>query len=277
MGPLGQLGIAVLLLVGAATAICMLTGYQRRSYAVLPESAQLIVGDVPVPLGHLAATFQPRLMHRPNDFSPPAIVMWWEAIDSGDDVVLVYHPVWQDERHPSSLLHWFYYVYRAIVYGIPVRDIEYIQVNISLRSGTIRRLRYEASTASYYSQAISQHIKVTLARSATGFEERALMPDGTLRQRAIRSPQPPLTFGITTWSHQFSLLDDTPGAYTVPVTMPLAPLSDADYAKYKLARRSQGDFATPEAMISKIAKGIVQAVFLGPPYLISRLRNEATR
>lgn len=251
----------------------MLTGYQRRTYPIMSESDDVIVGGNAIPLQRLAATFQPQLVHRVGDFSPPALIMWWEAIDAGNDIVLIYHPVWQDERHPAPLLHWIYYVYRAIVYGIPVRDIEYIQININRSSGSIQKIRYEDSTASAYDQPFAQHVQIIIERSGADFKETARLQNSSLRVKNIRLSGPALTFAIATWSHQLVLLENGGGIYTVPVPMPLEHLKEGDYVKHKLARRSQGDFETQEGMIGRAAKRVVQTLFLGLPHLISKVSH----
>jgi hypothetical protein len=200
--------------------------------------------------------------------------MWWEAIDAGDDIVLIYHPVWQDERHPVPLLHWIYYIYRAIVYGMPVRDIEYIQININRDDGSIQKIRYEGSTATSYDQPLTEHIHVIIERSVIGYREMARMQNNTFRVRNIQIAGPVLTFGVATWSHQLILLENGAGTYTIPISMPLEHLTEENYTKHKLARRSQGDFVTQEGAVGRSAKMVVKIIFMGLPFLISKVRHE---
>ena len=56
--------------------------------------------------------------------------------------------------------------------------------------------------------------------------------------------------------------------------MPLEHLTERNYTTYKLARRSQGDFATQEGVIGRAAKMVVQTIFMGLPFLISKVRHE---
>ena len=239
-----SIGVVVVFLL-ATTALCLLTGNTRRSYSTLARSDEVIVAGKTVALEQLAASYQPQLAQRAGEKSPPALTMWWEAIDAGDAIALVYHPVWQDERHPAPLLHWLYYAYRAIVYGMPVRDIEYIQINISRADGRIQRVRYEGSTATAYNQPIAEHIRITIDRSGAEYTETATLPDEQPRVRPVQVAGPRLSFGIATWSHQFILLENCADSYTVPVPMTLVYLTEENYAKHKLARRSQGDFRYP--------------------------------
>lgn len=272
----GSIGVVIVLLLLATTALCLSTGNTRRSYSTLARSDEVVVAGKTVALEQLAASYQPQLAQRAGEESPPALTMWWEAIDAGDAVALVYHPVWQDERHPDPLLHWLYYAYRAIVYGMPVRDIEYIQINISRADGRIERVRYEGSTAAAYDQPIAEHIRITIDRSGAEYTETATLPNNETRARPVRVAGPRLSFGITTWSHQFVLLEEAVGSYAVPVPMPLAYLTEENYAKHKLARRSQGDFVTREGAVGRTAKSVIRTVMLGPPYILSQLRYANT-
>ena len=200
--------------------------------------------------------------------------MWWEAVDTGDSTILVYHPVWQDERNPLPLLHWIYYAYRTIVYGTPVRDIEYIQININRATGLIDRIRYKGSTAADYNVPMAQHIRFVIDRADGDYIETATLPNNNMRVRSLQLASTRPIFGIATWSHQFVLLENGAADYTIPVSMPLEYLTEENYAQHKLARRSQGDFATREGIVGRTAKSVMQIVMLGPPYLFSKLRYD---
>lgn len=179
-------GVVLFVVLVATTLLCLLTGNARRSYVTLGRSDSVIVLGKTIALEQLAAAFQPLLVQRPGDHSPPALTMWWEAVDNGDSIVLVYHPVWQDERNPLPLLHWMYYAYRTIVYGIPVRDIEYIQININRATGLIDRMRYEGSTAGDYNVPMAQHIRVVIDRADGDYIETATLPNNDIRVRSLQ-------------------------------------------------------------------------------------------
>ena len=120
----------------------MLTGYQRRTYPIMSESDDVFVGGNAIPLQRLAAPFS---------------LSWCidrRLLAAGSNHVVGSYRRWRryrvglppglaGRRHPAPLLHWIYYVYRAIVYGMPVRDIEYIQINITRRDGLIQKILYE--------------------------------------------------------------------------------------------------------------------------------------
>jgi hypothetical protein len=199
---------------------------------------------------------------RKGTMSPPTLGMWWEAIDAGDTIALIYHPVWQDEVHPIPWVDKLYRIYRAIYYGTPVRDIEYIQVNIRRRDGLIQRIRYEDSSADSYYAPISSHRPVTINRDGCDYVEQSN------RSKKVLVSGDQIYLGIATWSHQLTLLDDNNYGYTIPGSMPLMYLHEEDYKEYRLARRSQGDFKTRENIFSKITKIILVLAVMSLPYII---------
>jgi hypothetical protein len=187
--------------------------------------------------------------------------MWWEAIDTGTSIALVYHPVWEDERHPNRLFNALYRLYRAIVYGTPIRDIEYIQINVNCSNGLIQRIRYEGSSAASYDDWFATHTLVAIDRVGSQYIETVSFSGMRSTVRSVRIDGPSLRFGVVTWSHQFALINDDAEAYSVPVNMPLAYLTDKDYQRYKMARRSQGDFSTKESILPKLAISLL-AIFV---------------
>lgn len=81
--------------------------------------------------------------------------MWYEAVQEDESLVLIYHPVWEKEIHPNPILHRLYSAFRAVYYGLPLLDIEYIQININREDGTIRKVRYETSVPGDYYRVTS--------------------------------------------------------------------------------------------------------------------------
>jgi hypothetical protein len=157
---------------------------------------------------------------------------------------------------------------------MPIRDIEYIQLNINRSDGSIQRVRYEGSSATSYDDSFAEHIHITIDQHGPAYIETATIPNNEPRVRPIRIAGSRLHFGIATWSHQFVLLEDSAGHYTVPVLMSLEYLTEENYTKYKLARRSQGDFATTEDIVGRAATTFIRTAMLGLPYLLSRVRHE---
>lgn len=277
MASAGSIGVFLLLTITATSIVCLLTGYARRSYPTLGRSTSVVVAGNTISLEQLASSFQPQLFLPASVNSPPALTMWWEAIDADDSIALVYHPIWQDEWHPSPVLHWIYYIYRIIVYGIPVRDIEYIQINVNRSDGIIQRIRYEGSFSKSYGDWINEHRYITINRIGSQYIETTHATRNSKPQdRTVKISGSRLHFGIATWSHQFVLLEGNPQQYIVPVHMALAHLSEDDYTRYKLARRSQGDFVTKESIVSIVAKSIIRTLILGLPYIFLQFTYRET-
>jgi hypothetical protein len=249
------------------------TGHTGRSYSILDHHAPVVVAGRPITLEGLAASFQPQLFQEHGCYSPPPLKMWWEAIDSAGAIALVYHPVWQDERHPVTILHWVYYIYRAIVYGIPVRDIEYIQINIRRSDSLIQRIRYEGNTALSCNEWYGKHTFITINRQGSQYVKTTTVNNSSNAQ-AVQIDYPTLNLRIATWSHQFDLIENENKKGLYAIQMPLEYLTEEKYRKYKLARRSQGDFATKESIVGRVAKSIISVVILGVPYLLSQLRTD---
>ena len=263
--------IFILAVIVTAGVISFITGNRSRSYRALSPFASVVISEKSVSLDDLARSFKPELFLSPGDSSPPALEMLWEAVDAGDSIALIYHPVWQDERHPSPILHWIYYAYRAIVYGVPVRDIEYIQVNVSKAGGFIKKIRYEGSSSSIYNSWLVNHTMVTIEKNGDIYVETVISSGIPAHVNDVQIIGPNLGFGIESWSHQFKLLNNNSRSkYTIPVTMPIKPLTETDYAKYKLARRSQGDFVTEDSIIGRSAKSVMGILVLGVPYIVSK-------
>lgn len=188
--------------------------------------------------------------------------MWYEAVQEDESLVLIYHPVWEKEIHPNPILHRLYSAFRAVYYGLPLLDIEYIQGNINREDGTIRKVRYETSVASDYYRALPPHRYVFVNKDNGTYSKKVLDNDGKVVEETTDISLPlrdgrRLSFGILTWSHQLILLDANPDDYTIEMQMPLEYLSEQDYAKYKFCRKSQGDYVTTE---SKIVLSVVAII-----------------
>jgi hypothetical protein len=254
-----------------AALVAIMTGAIKRSYPTLESKALVSVKGSVISIEDLAFKHQPLLFMRENTTSPPALGMWWEAIDGGDTIALIYHPVWQDEAHPIPWVDKLYRAYRAIYYGIPIRDIEYIQVNISRSDGLIQRIRYEDTTADSYYAPTSDHRPVIINRDGYDYIEQS----NQSKKVSVNGAQ--IRFVIATWSHQLTLFEDNNHSYTAPVNMQLAYLHEEDYKRYRLARRSQGDFVTRESFVGKITKVILIVTIMLLPYTIVRLREKLKR
>jgi len=260
--------LVLVLTTGVAALVAIMTGAIKRDYPTLDSFALVSVNDSIVSIENLALEYLPLLFMREGTTSPPALGMWWEAIDAGDTIALIYHPVWQDEVHPIPWVDKLYRVYRAIYYGTPIRDIEYIQVNIRRSDGLIQRIRYEDTTATSYYAPTSDHRPVIINRDGYDYIEQS----NQSKKFSVNGAK--IRFGIVTWSHQLTLLEDNNHSYIVPVNMQLVYLHEEDYKSYRIARRSQGDFVTRESFLGKITRIVLIVTIMLLPYVIVRLREK---
>jgi hypothetical protein len=196
-------------------------------------------------------------------------------------LVLVYHPAWENEIHPNPILHRLYSAYRAVYYGLPLWDIEYIQININREDGTIRKVRYETSVSGDYYRALSLHHYVFVNKDNGTYNKKVVDGDGKLIGETTDISLPlrdghRLSFGILTWSHQLILLDASPEGYTIEMQMPLEHLSERDYAKYKFCRKSQGDYVTTESKIILSVLTIISFLAITlPGFILAKKRRIA--
>jgi hypothetical protein len=265
--------VGFLLSLVALATFLMFTGYVSRSYEVLKPDEKVKIANDWLTLTDVALKYQPQFYMRPDTTSPNVLMLWWHAVDdrTSNTLALIYHVTWEDEILPNPLLHQLYRIYRAIYYGMPVRDIEYVQINISYIDGTIQRVRYEGTFADNYDSLISEHKIIKIISHKDGVLEYSYRVDGSIVSiREIDSLEVPLRFGVASWSHQFVLLDPEDILYTQKLEMPLVYLDDDNYRRYKFARKSQGDYVTHESSLVRFASIVLFICFLGLPYIFWR-------
>lgn len=248
------------------------TGYIKRGYSVLLPGQKVTLADETTSVENLAATYQPILFMQEGTTVPTPQKMFWEAIDTKESVAIVYRTFWEDEVHPRPIVHYLYALYRSAFYTI--HDIEYIQINISKKDKTINRIRYEDTAADSYHSTIVPHRYVTINKQENSYE--MIFKDGKKsngQARKVSIVETRLKFGVASWSHQFTLLENGSDRYSIRMNIPLEYLTEEDYVKYKLARRSQGDFVTKENPVMKCIGIIILVTIMGIPYLFLRLKK----
>lgn len=266
--------LGFLILITSFVFFLVMTGHLPRSYKVFDPNRQIEISGVFLTVEEVAKRYKPHFYMRSDTFSPPALMLWWHAIDDQENrsLVLIYHVLWEDEIHPNPIIHNIYRLYRALYYGIPVRDIEYVQINISYEDGSIRRVRYEGTFSDDYYAPIHKHKMVLITSDGNNATEYMLQNDGSVQlSRKIPPPEKPLCFGVVSWSHQFVLLNSNKSSYDSKISIPLKFLSDEEYQKYKFARRSQGDFVSREDSLVVFMAGFLFFFLLGIPYTVWRL------
>lgn len=265
---------SILISLVALATFLIFTGHVSRGYEVLSPDEKVNIANNWLTTEDVAIKYQPYFYMRPDTTSPDALMLWWHAVDDrqSNTLALIYHATWEDEILPNPFLHHLYRIYRAIYYGIPVRDIEYVQINVSYLDGTIQRVRYEGTFSDRYNSLISEHKIIKIISYKDTVLEYSYRTDGSIvSTREIKSLEVPLRFGVASWSHQFILLDSEDASYTQKLEMPLVYLDDDSYRRYKFVRKSQGDYVTRESPIVRFAALFLMICFLGLPYTVLRI------
>ncbi len=258
------------LLVGGLIGLAV-TGYERRAYPTLPPDSTLTLAGQTVSVRDLAERYQPALFLRAGTESPPLLWVWYEAVANVEagTVSLVYYHAWQGEINPNPVVDVLYAGFRALYYGYPLYDIEYQQVDVALADGAIQRVRFETGAADDFYAVVSEHRVVTLTRLPSGryrqeVGDRAGQILAAESEVDVEAADGRLRLGVQTWNHMSVLLSQSPDpAYpkAVPVA-PLRALTDEDYARYRFARKSQGDHQTVENPFARPVAGLIGAAAL---------------
>jgi hypothetical protein len=248
-----------------------LTGHQPRGYPV-PDPDKLIdFRDSRVRLSDLAAAYRPDLYHDTSHPTPPLRFIWYEPVVQADSLDLTYYYAWENERHPHPLVHAYYSAFRAVYYGYPLYDVEYVQVTLSRETGRVLTARFETAPSSSYQQPFPEHrtavtefpeagspILRTYGRRGRLLEETALEKVPLQNRR--------LQLASQTWNHLHTWRLGP--AYDQQLEAPLRYLTGDEYQENKFVRKSQGEHHTREALPSLILGTLTRLVFLFLPGLI---------
>jgi len=263
--------LLVVLLVGLA-----LSGHNSRGYKVLASDNLVEIMGKQITVSELAADNLPQYFIRSETSSPPLLWIWYEAIPTETRVDIVYYLVWEGEINPNPFIDRFYWIFRTVYYGYPVRDIEYIQVGISRSDGSIDRIRFETSLTSDYYAVFSKHTIVQLDRlSGNTFRElltdnKGSLLNSTQEIEVALLPNGCLPMGVSTWNHLSTLLTPGNANYSIKLSAPLKYLTEFDYKYYKFVRKSQSDYHTAENHIETSLTILAAFILIGlPGFVIS--------
>jgi hypothetical protein len=263
--------IFVLLGVGILFA-CAITGYDKRSYHVLQPDQAVKVGDLTQTVEELATDYRPKAFLRRTTPSPPLLWIWYEAVPTPNGIDLIYYLVWENEIHPDPILHKLYILFRAAYYGYPLYDIEYFQIGVSRTDGTVSRLRFETSPGDNYFSTLSEHVVVLLQRRDDGtYDEIRTTQRGRELSRSsgitAQFDGRRVLIAVQTWNHLTRLLtpEDKERDFSPLPEVPLKYLSEAEYARFKFVRKSQGDHRTEESKWTLPVAILASLFFLALP------------
>ena len=259
--------LILILLVGGT----YLTGHQTRDYQVSPPDQEIDFLGKQVKLSELADIYQPDLYHNSSYETPPLLWIWYEPILQDNYLDIIYSYAWENEINPIKVLHIYYSQFRAVFYGYPVYDIEYIQVRISRENGNVVYARFETSSSNDYDKPFQEHLvnKVTI-NSYQDFVEKKYNQDGDLLSEESTTGKVVINNRIQiasqTWNHMQRIkIDET---YDQKIDAALRFLDEEEYRKYRFVRKSQSDYQTEENFISNSISAVTKFIFLTLPAAI---------
>jgi hypothetical protein len=268
--------VSLLCAVGIAGELlaAALTGRAARGYAYLPQDATVTLNGEVLSLEEVAHRYRPQVTMDPRYMPPTVGTIWYQGVEQNDAVpredalTLVYYLDWDNEIHPQPILHVLYEIYRQAVYG-STHDIEFIEITVDTATGDVRKVRYETSPEGTYNRDIPVHLIAEFQQIAdwNGYDYTVRDRDtGELlmseRLDLRWNAEDPVTLAVFTWNHMYTLpaLDPVDVRQDVAIEAPLGYLTDAVYAQYKFARRSQGDVVTA---LDETPRTVLRLLFWG--------------
>ncbi|GAA1871398.1 hypothetical protein [Myceligenerans crystallogenes] len=260
-----------------------LTGHEARAYPVLADDAEVEVAGRAVTVAQLAERYLPRFHLAPGHPTPPLLGFVYDAVGQDDRLVLNYFQVWEDEIHPQAVQDLAYRVYRGARYGIPTRDIEYVQVDVDLATGDVAAVTFEGTPGDDYFVHRSVHLVETYRRAGDGTYHRTVTTrtgEPVSEQSGVSVPLDGTHVGlaVATWNHLTRLAEPADEPVDAGAAVPLAPLTDDAYQAGKYSRKSSGEFGTPGSTLTNwtgpalgVAYGI--GVIAGGVALLARIRG----
>lgn len=270
--------VAIIILIFVSFSVAALfTGKDMRAYDVLSPSEHISIAGKEWIAADLAAEYAPIVKIRSSNFSLPLLQIKYNLVPGEGTVDIVYYFVWEDEIHPNAFIHAIYKYFRAVYYGIPVRDIEYFQITINRESGIVEKIRFETSPGDDYYVNYSKHLIAVYNGGENSVYEKTLIDKSTgeiLSQQEdclVDFQNRHVLVGVMTWNHLSGLLHDQ-NDFDKTYQVSLENLSDEDYQNGKYVRKSQGDHATRENKKGIVLGWIFSALFfIISGYLIYRI------
>lgn len=275
--------VILLLLISGLLVVLGLTGFQARSYNVLPSETQVTVNNESVPVSALAERYQPRMYLRSITPSPPLLFAWYSVVQNGSNLDVIYYHVWEDEVNPNKPFNSLYALFRAVYYGYPLRDIEYFQVTINPADGEVVSLFFETGLTKDFTNTLNEHILARVTRQADGSFIQTLSRKGSgeLISSAAATPvfdDGHVLIGALTWNHLTILVN--PAAqpeYDQLLAADLRFLSDEEFKAGRFVRKSQPDHVTRENPLILVISAVVIFFIVLIPFGVVRVVTGLTR
>lgn len=206
-----------------------------RDYEILDPGVALTVGMQTDSVKRFAEMYRPIFYVDPRlgDMRPDALL--YEALSPGTRLIFNYYLQWHDEVHPNTAWHYIYRGFRSVVYGSP-RDIEYVQVRVSFRTGEVVAVAFERDPSGRHDHPAPAHDVVICARGADEEMFKISVNGAPGGSMALPFDGKRVRLLVATWNHIYDFYDDSGDHIADP---PLVLLDNELFKKYYLARRSR--------------------------------------
>lgn len=206
-----------------------------RRYETLNPEVPLTIGGKTSDVRTFAERYRPVFYvdSRLGPMRPDNLL--YEAMSPKTRLILNYYLNWKDEVHPNPVAHTFYRGFRSVVYGSP-RDIEFVQVTVSFRTGRVTSFAFERDPSGRHDAPASTHDLVTGARGSDEDHFRVSVNGRAHGNMPVTFEGDRICVLVATWNHIHDFYTGEGGYIDDP---PLEPLTDRLYRKYYMARRSR--------------------------------------
>ena len=229
--------LVVLLLVEMSSSS---EGIMRFHEGDLADDYMVEVNGTEKSVIELAEFYAPNIVV-PSDLPyPPTGLVFYAHELNVDELTFSYRVMRDNERHPSTLLHYPYALYRSIHFG-SVKDIEYVDIVLNTTDGLVEGFRFELPRGN---QNTIKHVPMeyVLNRVENQYVGTEIGQEDATPIILENTTWQEIGFLIASWNGLFDVVDISDG---LPAETFVAEISvkhaDEDFtSKFKMWRRSSG-------------------------------------
>ncbi len=203
-----------------------LTGMERRNYSVC-KTSDIVNGKKVM---EIVEKYKP-IIYQTENIKKDIQLLFYELVEQKEKIVLIYRPVWDDEIHPNPIIHSLYKYFRWIFYG-SVKDIEFIEIYIDKKTGEVEAFNYETLAEGSTIEAPS-HEFTEIERKGEKYYNKT--KDIELSYSPFEGWR--CILQVKTWNHLLSITEKPEGK---KYDLPVMPLTNWQFRKYSISRRSAG-------------------------------------
>ena len=207
-----------------------LTGMKRRNYSVL-ETNDVVNGKKVI---RIIEKYKP-IIYQTENIKKDVQFIFYELIEQKDKLVLIYRPVWDDEIHPNPIIHSLYKYFRWIFYG-SIKDIEFIEIFIDKKTSEVLSFSFETLTEGSPIE-FPEHEFTEIEKK----EEKYYHKTKDYELAYVPFEDSRCILQVTTWNHLLCITENPQGK---KFDLPLVPLTNWQFQKYSITRRSSGSVRT---------------------------------